>query len=128
MGDPAKEAGVEIGGQRFRLVFTIGARRRLETHFGKKLPEIMRQFMETTDDLEILIPALWAFMQKHHADTALEDVEALCDDLDHGDIDILMNAVADAIMREAKVREAPGADPTKAGKRKKAGSTTSARS
>jgi len=128
MGDPAKEAGVEIGGQRFRLVFTIGARRRLETHFGKKLPEIMRQFMESTDDLETLIPALWAFMQRHHADVSLEDVEALCDDLDHGDIDILMNAVADAIMREAKVQEAPSEGPTKAGKRKKADSTTSARS
>jgi hypothetical protein len=120
MHDPKQEVPVTIGGRRFTLAYTIGARRRVEAHYGKRLSAVFDDLGGDPDEIEFQIAMFWGCLKRHHSDLALADVNDLVDDLAQAERLRLFAAVTKAIeldteQSDALASELAPKDPPKAG-------------
>jgi hypothetical protein len=110
MYDPKNEVRCEIGGRHYTLAFTIGARRRVEAYYGRRLRDIARDFEGDPDDIDLLVTFFWGCLSRSHREIALEDVWALLEDLGHADRGGILAAVAEAIRKDSEMLDGGSGD------------------
>lgn len=104
--DPKYDVEIVLGGRVFSLAFTIGARRRLETHFGVKLADL---FSGETDILEA--PAnvqafFWAMLHRSEPRLSLHETVETLDRCQHHDLALATAAILKAMQLDSGVSDA----------------------
>jgi hypothetical protein len=116
-GFHSDEVGLSLGGKSFILAWTQGSKRIVQTKSGKQLKQVVDEWQKEPDNADLVILFLFAAMSRHHKDVAIEEIQALIDDLS----EFQFVAVGEKLAECIHASRGPGADipqspPQKAGK------------